>query len=182
MKLLQSMLLGMALCVIGGTVVAAESVHDFKVKSLDGKDVNLADYKGKVLLIVNVASKCGATPQYEQLEALHEKYGSKGLVVMGFPCNQFGGQEPGTAKEIREFCSSTYNVQFPMFSKIDVNGEAQSPLYDFLKKSSEDQGNIGWNFEKFVIGKDGRVVSRFKTRTKPDAEEVVKVIETELSK
>lgn len=182
MKLWQLVLTGLVLGIVGETAVAAESVHEFKVQSLDGADVNLADYKGKVLLIVNVASKCGATPQYEQLEALHEKYGDKGLVVMGFPCNQFGAQEPGTPKEIREFCTSKYNVKFPLFSKIDVNGENQSPLYDYLKKSSADQANIGWNFEKFVIGKDGKVVSRFKTRTRPDAEEVVKVIEAELAK
>ena len=182
MKLWQSVLMGLAIGVAGGSAMAAESIHEFKVKSLDGKDVNLADYKGKVLLVVNVASKCGATPQYEQLQALHDKYSENGLVVLGFPCNQFGGQEPGSAAEIREFCSETYKVKFPLFSKIDVNGDNQSPVYDFLKKGADDHANIGWNFEKFVVGKDGKVVSRFKTRTKPDAEEVVKAIETELAK
>lgn len=182
MKLWHSVLTGLAICVLGGTVMAAETVHEFQVKSLDGKDVDLSEYKGKVLLIVNVASKCGATPQYEQLQTLHEKYSEKGLVVMGFPCNQFGGQEPGTAKEIQEFCTSKYDVEFPLFSKIDVNGDKQAPLYGFLKKNADDQADVGWNFEKFVIGKDGKVVSRFKTRTRPDAAEVVSVIETELAK
>lgn len=181
MKLWHSIVMGLAV-LVGGTSMAAESVHEFKMKSLDGKDVNLADYKGKVLLIVNVASRCGATPQYTQLEALHEKYGEKGLVVLGFPCNQFGAQEPGSAKEIQEFCTTKYNVKFPLFSKIDVNGEQQSPLYGYLKQSGSNTADIGWNFEKFVVGKDGKVVSRFKTSVKPDAAEVVKVIETELAK
>ncbi len=162
--------------------MAADSVHDFTVKSIDGKDVKMSDYKGKVLLIVNVASKCGATPQYEQLQALQAKYESKGLVVVGFPCNQFGGQEPGTAAEIKDFCKSTYDVSFPLMSKIDVNGSDQAPIYAFLKEHAADTGNIGWNFEKFIVGKDGNVAARFKTRTKPDAAEVVKVLEAELAK
>lgn len=188
MKLWQSNLsglaivMGLALCLAGGNAMAADSVHGFKVKALDGKDVDLAEYKGKVLLIVNVASKCGATPQYEQLQALHKKYSEKGLVVLGFPCNQFGGQEPGTAKEIEEFCKSTYDVSFPMFAKIEVNGDNQAPLYGYLKTVSADAPKIGWNFEKFVVGKDGKVVSRFGTRVKPDADEVVKVLEEQLAK
>ena len=161
---------------------APDSVHDFKVKSLDGKDVDLEKYKGKVMLVVNVASQCGATPQYTQLQELHDKYADKGLVVMGFPCNQFGAQEPGSADEIKEFCSIKYRVKFPMFSKIDVNGDEQAPIYDFLKSSSDDHTNIGWNFEKFIVGKDGKVAARFKTRTKPDAPEVLKVLEEQLAK
>lgn len=161
---------------------APETVYDFKLKSLEGEAVDLAKYKGKVLLVVNVASACGATPQYEQLEALHEKYAAKGLVVMGFPCNQFGSQEPGSSKEIREFCSSTYRVKFPMFEKVEVNGAAQTPLYEMLKAQADDHSNIGWNFEKFIVGKDGKVAARFKTRTKPDAPEVITLLEEELSK
>lgn len=183
-----------AFCVSGLNVVAEEekkeeaaakapnSVHDFKMKSIDGKDVEFSKYKGKVLLVVNVASQCGATPQYEQLQALHSQYAEKGLVVMGFPCNQFGRQEPGSLSEIKQFCSTTYNVKFPMFEKIEVNGDKQSKLYDFLKSDAEDHSNIGWNFEKFLVSKDGKVVARFKTRTKPDAPEVVKLLEEELAK
>lgn len=162
--------------------MAADSVHDFKLKNIEGEEVALSDYKGKVLLVVNVASKCGATPQYEQLQALHEKYSEKGLVVVGVPCNQFGGQEPGTEKDIKQFCSSKYNVTFPMFSKVDVNGEKEAPLYEFLKSHAESKGDVKWNFEKFVIGKDGKVAGRFRTPVKPDADEVVSVIEAELKK
>jgi glutathione peroxidase len=158
---------------------------NFKMKSISGQDVNLADYQGKVLLVVNVASKCGLTPQYEELEALHEKYSDKGLAVLGFPCNQFGKQEPGTDAEIAEFCSATYNVKFPMFSKIDVNGESAAPLYKYLKAldtKPKGEGEISWNFEKFVIGKNGDVVARFAPRTAPDAPEVLAVLEAELAK
>ena len=144
---------------------APETVHDFTVKALDGKDVELSKYKGKVLLVVNVASQCGATPQYRQLQAMHEKYSRQGLIVMGFPCNQFGAQEPGNADQIRQFCTTRYSVKFPMFSKIDVNGKEQSPLYDYLKSSADDHSNIGWNFEKFLVGKDGKVAARFTTGT-----------------
>ena len=165
-----------------GKEKAPASVHDFKVNSLEGKEVDLSKYKGKVLLVVNVASQCGATPQYRQLQALHEKYSDKGLVVMGFPCNQFGAQEPGSAKEIREFCSLQYRVKFPMFAKVDVNGSKQAPLYGFLKSAADDHSNIGWNFEKFVISRDGKVAGRFRTPVKPDAPEVVKLLEEELSK
>lgn len=181
MKICQTLLMGLAL-IAGGAVMAAESVHEFKMKSLDGKEVDLSQYKGKVLLIVNVASQCGATPQYKQLQTLHEKYGEKGLVVLGFPCNQFGKQEPGTAKEIAEFCTSKYSVTFPMFSKIDVNGDSQAPLYGFLKKHAPETNDVKWNFEKFVVGKDGKVVGRFGTPVKPDAPEVVQALESALSK
>ncbi len=182
MKLLSGLVLGLVAMAFGQAASAADSIHEFKVQSLEGKEVNLADYKGKVLLIVNVASQCGATPQYKELQALHDKYKDQGLVVLGFPCNQFGAQEPGSSEDIRKFCTEEYNVTFPMFSKIDVNGEKQAPVYDFLKKQADDHSNIGWNFEKFVVGKDGKVVKRFKTRVKPDADEVVSVLEAEIKK
>jgi glutathione peroxidase len=157
----------------------------FVVKDIDGKDVNLSQYQGKVVMIVNVASKCGNTPQYEQLEALHKKYADKGLVILGFPANEFGKQEPGTNAQIKEFCTSTYQVDFPMFSKIVVKGKGQADLYKFLtsKKTDPDHaGEITWNFEKFLVGRNGQVVERFKPKTKPDAPEVVKAIEAELNK
>jgi glutathione peroxidase len=163
----------------------APAALNFTMKSITGKDVNLADYKGKVLLVVNVASKCGLTPQYEELEALHEKLSDKGLVVMGFPCNQFGKQEPGTDAQIAEFCEATYKVKFPMFSKVDVNGAEAAPLYKYLtsvETKPKDKGDITWNFEKFVIGKNGEVVARFAPRTAPDSKEVMAVIEAELAK
>ena len=162
--------------------MAADSVHEFKVKSIDGKDVDLSVYEGKVLLVVNVASACGLTPQYKQLQALHEKYHDKGLVVIGFPCNQFGAQEPGSAEEIKKFCSEEYKVTFPLMTKIEVNGEKQAPLYEFLKSHSEKKDNIGWNFEKFIVSKDGKVAGRFSPRTEPNADEVTTLIEAELKK
>ena len=180
-----------AACLFSGIVVAmtamqtsaeekGSKVLDHTMKAIDGKEVNLAEkYKGKVLVVVNVASKCGATPQYKQLEGLHDKYHDKGLAVVGFPCNQFGGQEPGTEEEIVKFCKSTYDVSFDLFSKIDVNGEKAAPIY---KQLTAKDGPIKWNFEKFVIGKNGEVVARFPTGTKPDAPEVIKAIEAELAK
>jgi glutathione peroxidase len=146
------------------------SVYDYSAETLDGKPAPLSAYRGKVLLIVNTASKCGFTPQYEGLEALYKQYADKGLVVLGFPCNQFGGQEPGNAEEIQNFCSLTYDVTFPMFGKIDVNGPKAHPLYDYLKH--EKKGLLGsegvkWNFTKFLVGRDGQVVERFAPTTKP---------------
>jgi len=158
---------------------------NFTMKSITGKEVNLADYKGKVLLVVNVASKCGLTKQYAPLEDLHEKYADKGLAVLGFPCNQFGGQEPGTEAEIAEFCTETYKVKFPMFSKVEVNGENAAPLYKHLtalETPPKGKGDIKWNFEKFVIGKSGEVVARFAPQTSPDSKEVMAVLEAELAK
>lgn len=157
---------------------------NFKMKTLDGKDVSLSNYKGRVVLIVNVASECGLTPQYEQLQALHEKYGAKGLAIIGIPCNQFGKQEPGTPAEISSFCKENYGVKFDLFEKVDVNGDGACPLYKYLTQldtKPKGAGKIGWNFEKFLINRDGEVVARFQPRTKPDAPEVVKVIETELA-
>jgi glutathione peroxidase len=147
------------------------SVYDYSAKTLDGQDVSLADYRGQVLLIVNTASKCGFTPQYEGLEALYKTYKDRGFTVLAFPCNQFGAQEPGNAEEIASFCSLTYDVTFPVMSKIDVNGADAHPLYRFLKK--EQKGVLGteaikWNFTKFLIGKDGEVVERFAPTVKPE--------------
>jgi len=161
---------------------AAESIYDLPLKDIDGKDTSLKPYQGKVMLIVNVASKCGFTPQYTGLEALHQKYKDRGLVVLGFPCNQFGGQEPGTAAEIKQFCSSKYNVTFPMFDKIEVNGANRHPLYVMLAgKESPFAGDIGWNFTKFLIGRDGKILNRFGSKVKPDSEEVTKAIEAALA-
>jgi glutathione peroxidase len=151
----------------------------FQMKRLDGKDIDLSQYQGKVVMIVNVASKCGLTPQYEQLQALHEKYGDQGLAILGFPCNQFGKQEPGTAAEIQEFCTKNYGVSFDMFSKIDVNGEGACELYKYLTRldtNPKGAGDISWNFEKFVLDRNGNVIARFEPRTKPDDEQVLAVI------
>ena len=160
-------------------------VLSFKMKRLDGKEGNLADYQGKVVMIVNVASQCGLTPQYEQLEALHEKYAEKGLAVVGFPANEFAKQEPGTDAEIAAFCKDTYDVKFDMFSKVVVKGDGQCALYKYLTSKETDpkfSGDITWNFEKFLIGRNGQIVARFAPKVKPDSDEVIKAIETELAK
>jgi glutathione peroxidase len=148
----------------------AGPVYTFKAKTIDGKSVKLSAYRGKTLLIVNVASKCGYTPQYEGLEKLHEKYKDQGLVILGFPCNQFGGQEPGTSAEIKSFCESKYNVKFQLLSKIDVNGAKAHPLYQYLKKATpgKEKGDIGWNFTKFLIDTNGYPVKRFASSVKPE--------------
>jgi len=159
------------------------SFHDFQAKTIDGKERSLRDYAGKVALVVNVASKCGLTPQYEGLEKLYEAERGRGLEVLGFPCNQFAGQEPGTDAEVQEFCKLTYGVAFPLFSKIDVNGANRHPLYAWLTSvdaKPEGAGDIKWNFGKFVIGKDGAVVARFGPRTAPDDPELVATIEKAL--
>lgn len=155
-------------------------VLNHKVKDIDGKEVNLADYHGKVILVVNVASKCGYTPQYTGMEMIYEKYKDKGFVVLGFPCNQFGGQEPGSEADIQKFCSSKYNVTFPMFSKIDVNGKGTSPFYVSLK--AQKPGDVKWNFEKFLINKKGEVIGRYTSKVKPEGPELTAAIEAELSK
>ena len=157
------------------------SVYDFTMKSIDGKDIALKDYAGKVLLMVNVASKCGLTPQYEQLEALHQKYQEAGLRILGFPANNFGAQEPGTEAEIKEFCSLTYNVSFDMFSKISVKGEDIHPLYAYLTGLPEPiGGEVTWNFGKFLVGKDGTVLAQFSPKAKPDDPEIIAAIEQAL--
>ena len=161
------------------------SVLAHEMETLSGDKVDLAEYEGKVLLIVNVASECGATPQYEPLQALYEKYEDKGLVVLGFPSNQFGGQEPGTSEQISQFCKENYGVTFPMFAKIDVKGPQAAPLYKYLTSEEavpSDAGDVKWNFEKFLVGRDGKVVARFRTPVKPDSKEVVEAIEKELAK
>jgi glutathione peroxidase len=157
----------------------------FTMKSLDGKDVDLSKYQGKVVLIVNVASKCGLTGQYEQLQELHEEHCDKGLAVLGFPCNQFLFQESGTAEEIKEFCRVNYGVTFDMFAKVEVNGKRACDLYKTLTTLDTKPvgpGKISWNFEKFIVGRDGEVVARFSPRTKPDDPKLLKVIEAELAK
>lgn len=158
-----------------------KAVTDYTVKDIDGKDVPLSKYKGKVLLLVNVASKCGYTKQYAQLEQLHEKYGPQGLAILAFPANNFGGQEPGTNEEIKTFCKATYNVGFDVFAKISVKGEDCHPLYRMLTASDKVGGDIKWNFTKFLVGRDGKLVSRYEPAVKPDADEVVKAIETALA-
>ena len=165
---------------------AAATPLKVEMETLDGKKVNLAEkYKGKVVLLVNVASKCGNTPQYKPLEELHEKYADKGLAIVGVPCNQFGKQEPGTSKDIAEFCEKNYGVKFDMLSKVDVNGKDAAPLYKTLtskETNPEFAGKITWNFEKFLIGRDGKVVARFNPKTEPDSKEVIAAIEKELAK
>ena len=187
-------------------VEQTSGIYDITVKDMDGSDVSLANYKGKVLLIVNVASKCGLTPQYEGLEALYQKYKDQGLEILGFPCNQFLGQEPGTNEEIQSFCSVNYNVTFPLFDKIDVNGEAESPLYTYLKEQAPfkgypegaeefaarldeihqqtgtgfDKGDaIRWNFGKFLVSKDGKSIERFEPMVLPTEleEEIQRLLE-----
>jgi glutathione peroxidase len=157
----------------------------FTMKSLSGRDVNLAQYQGTVILIVNTASKCGNTPPYAPLEALYQKYADQGFVILGFPSNDFGHQEPGTDKDISTFCTKNYGVTFDMFSKVDVKGENQCDLYKFLTNSDTDPsfaGDITWNFEKFLVSRDGNIVARFKPRTKPDSQQVIDAIESELAK
>ena len=158
------------------------NIQDVTVKDMNGKEVKLSDYKGKVLLIVNVASKCGYTKQYAGLEAIYEKYKAQGFEILAFPCNDFGGQEPGTNEEIQEFCSSTYSVKFKLFDKIKVLGDEKSPLYSLLTDNKNvEKGDIKWNFEKFLVDKEGNVVSRFRSKITPESEELTKAIEKELS-
>lgn len=171
-----------ALAAVVSPVKAEDSVHEFKVQNIKGEDVDLSSYKGKVLLIVNVASKCGATPQYDPLQELYAKYADQGLVVLGFPANNFGGQEPGSDEEIAEFCTSKYDVEFPMFSKVSVKGDDKAPLFQYLTSAEnpDKQGDIGWNFEKFLIGKDGKLIRRFATKVDPTNSDLVAAIETAL--
>jgi glutathione peroxidase len=159
------------------------TVRDIPVNTLTGEQSSLGDLDGKTLLVVNVASKCGLTPQYAGLEALHERFADRGFAVVGFPCNQFGEQEPGSAEEIATFCSTTYGVSFPMFEKIEVNGPGRHPIYTELTAAADADGQAGdiqWNFEKFLIGSDGAVIARFRPMTAPDAPELVEAIEANL--
>jgi len=171
---------------IGAVAMMAEgkTVYDFTLNSIDGQPAPLAAYKGKVVLLVNVASRCGYTPQYTALESIYEKYKDQGFVSVGIPANNFGGQEPGTNQEIKTFCSSKYNVTFPMMAKVSVKGEDTTPLYQFLTdKAAHPQtgGEIKWNFTKFLVGPDGRVITRFEPEVTPDAPQVTSAIEKALS-
>lgn len=162
---------------------AKNNISGIIVKDMDGNDINLSDYQGKVLLIVNVASKCGFTPQYEGLESIYKKYKDQGFEILAFPCNQFGGQEPGTNEEIKNFCSSKYDVTFKLFDKIEVNGENRSPLYTALTTNTNtEQGDIKWNFEKFLISRNGQINARFRSKVTPESVELTSAIEKELKK
>ncbi|WP_033219437.1 glutathione peroxidase [Kitasatospora phosalacinea] len=161
-----------------------DSLFELPIRTLAGEPSSLGEYRGKVLLLVNVASKCGLTPQYAGLERLQEKYGERGFTVLGFPCNQFMGQEPGSAEEIQEFCSTTYGVSFPLFEKIDVNGAERHPVYARLTEvpdATGEAGDVQWNFEKFLVSADGEVVGRFRPRTEPESAELVAAIEAQLA-
>lgn len=161
--------------------VAAE-IYNIPLKDIDEQPASLAPYRGKVMLVVNVASHCGNTPQYKDLESLYQKYKDAGLVVLGFPCNQFGDQEPGSNAEIKQFCSSNYAVTFPLFDKLDVKGEHRHPLYTALAGiDSPFPGNVGWNFEKFIIGRDGKILHRFAPNVEPGAPEVTAAIKSALA-
>lgn len=164
------------------SLIAGSGLYGFTLNSIDGKPAPLADYKGKVVLIVNVASRCGYTPQYTALEATYEKYKAQGFVILGFPANNFGAQEPGTNEEIKTFCSRKYNVTFPMYSKISVKGDDQAPLYSFLTKETGPgiSGDIKWNFTKFLVDRNGNVVQRFEPAVTPDSPEVTAAIEKQL--
>ena len=158
---------------------AGSSVYDFSLPSINGQPTSLSSYKGKVILLVNVASKCGFTPQYSALESLYEKYKDQGFVILGFPANNFGFQEPGTDAEIKKFCSLKYNVTFPMFSKVSVKGDDTTPLYQYLTQKANPSvtGDIKWNFTKFLVDRNGKVVARFESPVKPDSPEVVEAVE-----
>ncbi len=188
MLLEKLMLLGLVCAVISGNTALANDatppVLNFKMKALDGSEVDLAKYKGKVVLFVNVASRCGKTPQYAPLQKLHEKYAAQGLAIVGVPCNQFGGQEPGSNDQIRDFCTTRYGVEFDMLDKVDVNGDAAAPLYKYLTGSDTNPqfaGPVRWNFEKFLIGRDGRILARFGTAIEPDSTDVMQAIEAALA-
>jgi glutathione peroxidase len=177
----------MALFVSSSPILAEDGAYalNFTMNDIDGNPVNLSQYEGKVVMIVNVASKCGLTPQYEDLQAIYEEYKDQGFVVLGFPANNFMGQEPGSNEEIKTFCTNNYNVSFDMFSKISVKGDDIHPLYALLTSDAENKpydGEIGWNFTKFLLNKDGKVVARFEPKTTPSDETVKTAIQTELAK
>lgn len=181
MKSLNALVVAVASLVLAHSGYAA-SLYDIPLKTIDGQDTSLKAYEGKVLLIVNVASKCGYTKQYKPLEQVYRKYKDQGLVVLGFPSNDFGGQEPGSNKEIQQFCSQNYDVSFPMFDKVGVKpGSSQHPLYAALTgKDSAFPGNVAWNFGKFLVGRDGKLIARFASKDEPDSETVTKAIESAL--
>jgi glutathione peroxidase len=175
-------LLSGALLIMAGSLLAASGIYTFTLNSIDGKPAPLAAYKGKVVLVVNVASQCGYTPQYSALEATYEKYKDQGFVILGFPANNFGAQEPGTNEEIKTFCTRKFNVSFPMYSKISVKGADQAPLYAYLTKDTPTgiNGEIKWNFTKFLVDRNGNVVQRFEPAVTPDSKEVIAAIEKQL--
>jgi glutathione peroxidase len=170
------------LLIMATSLFAASGIYSFTLNSIDGKPAPLADYKGKVVLVVNVASQCGYTPQYTALEAIYEKYKDQGFVILGFPANNFGAQEPGTNEEIKTFCTRKYSVKFPMYAKISVKGDDQAPLYAYLTKETGPgmTGDIKWNFTKFLVDKNGKVVQRFESAVTPDSKEVTSAIEAQL--
>lgn len=176
------LLLIFSLMAITTTDKSADSVYDFSLTDINGEDMPLNKYNGKVLLIVNTASECGFTPQYKDLQALYEEYRDEGLVVLGFPANNFGGQEPGTDEEIKQFCEVNYSVTFPMFSKISVKGDDQHPLFSYLTSAPNPDftGEIKWNFEKFLIDKEGELTRRFRSDTEPKNNKILKAIESTL--
>ena len=168
---------------MSAALFGASSVYDFTMNSIEGQPLPLAKFEGKVMLIVNVASKCGFTPQYEGLEAVYEKYKDQGFVIVGFPANNFMAQEPGTNEEIKTFCSTKYNVKFPLYSKISVKGDDKAPLYQFLTDTSANPktgGEIKWNFTKFLVDRNGKVIARFESPVKPESPEVTSAIEKAL--
>src|SRR5271163_274748 len=165
--------IGLVALLMSASLFAASSIYEFTLPSIDGQPMPLAEFKGKVVLVVNVASRCGFTPQYSALEALYEKYKDQGLVVVGFPANNFMSQEPGTNEEIKTFCSRKYNVTFPMYSKISVKGDDKAALYQYLTATG---GEIKWNFTKFLVSKDGTVIARFEPKVTPDSPEVISAI------
>jgi glutathione peroxidase len=173
------------IALLGGSLMAAEkTVFDFALNSIDGQPAPLSAYKGKIVLLVNVASRCGFTPQYAGLESLYEKYKDRGFVIVGIPANNFGAQEPGTNQEIKTFCTSKYHVSFPMMSKVSVKGGDIAPLYQFLTDNSQNPktgGEIGWNFTKFLIGPDGKVLARFDSAVEPDSPQVTSAVEKALA-
>lgn len=169
-----------SMVIIAGAVMAQQSFYDFKVKDIDGNDFNLSSLKGKKVLVVNTASKCGNTPQYEQLQGLYEKYGNEGFTIIGFPANNFGKQEPGTNEEIEEFCTKNYGVTFPMMSKISVKGDDMDPLYKWLTSKSKNSvldSEVTWNFQKYLIDENGHLVKMVAPKVKPDDEQIVSWIE-----
>ena len=183
------LILSFALILSSLTTMATADDHEcalnFKAKNIDGETVDLEDYEGNVVLVVNVASKCGYTPQYAGLQKLYKEYEQKGFVVLGFPCNQFGSQEPGSDSEIKEFCSTKFNVSFPMFSKVDVNGDNAADIYKYMTAKDvkpKSKGPVSWNFEKFLIDREGNLINRYASKTKPSDGELIKAIETELAK
>ena len=187
---MQSNLLRIARCVLAGAILimatslsAGSGLYSFTLNSIEGKPAPLAEYKGKVILLVNVASQCGYTPQYSALEAIYEKYKNRGFIILGFPANNFGAQEPGTNEEIKTFCTRKYNVTFPMYSKISVKGADQAPLYSYLTKETGTgiAGEIQWNFTKFLVDREGRVIQRFEPAITPDSKDVTSAIEKQLN-